>query len=396
MAIPQSLPDLGTLIGARSASVHMGRMGLFAAAWFLSGLVWILIEPLTSGAGLLPLRVWATFLLGSALAIGSAVVAFRWARNDYAAAAVAALVYAAGMLPVSLLWTFPSGMPDLWRLITNVELYRLTNMFLTLAGLALALRLMTPLWLALGVGGTAAGVLQLLVISPMIQVVMGSSVSFSDVLRSLPFALAEPILFAAVFLAGFELGWVTGPDTAATATPEGVRPVGVLRMKRAVFVGIPAACLGIADLLVIAGNLMARSEPTTALTMVALAIPFLLVVAVTTMVFVYRMWAAIQDGHARTTPGRALGLMFVPLFNIYWAFQILPGFATDYNKLLVRHRLNLPPLPAGLFTAYIVLSLAAAIPVLGLAALAVNYGVGVAMLSKTCDAVNALPADLPG
>src|SRR6266852_5492001 len=54
------------------------------------------------------------------------------------------------------------------------------------------------------------------------------------------------------------------------------------------------------------------------------ALPWLLLpmstAVVLTMSLWYRMWSAIQDGHARTTPGKAVGLMFVPLFNVYWMF----------------------------------------------------------------------------
>lgn len=44
-------------------------------------------------------------------------------------------------------------------------------------------------------------------------------------------------------------------------------------------------------------------------------------------VLTYRMWAAIQDGHARTTPGKAVGYQFIPFYNLYWVFQAYWGFA---------------------------------------------------------------------
>ena len=48
-------------------------------------------------------------------------------------------------------------------------------------------------------------------------------------------------------------------------------------------------------------------------------------------VFWYKVWVSIQDGHARTTPGKAIGFMFIPFFNGYWLFQSIWGFAKDYN-----------------------------------------------------------------
>ena len=44
--------------------------------------------------------------------------------------------------------------------------------------------------------------------------------------------------------------------------------------------------------------------------------------------------ASIQDGYARTTPGLAVGLMFIPVFNIYWQFVALKGLAEDFWSIL--------------------------------------------------------------
>jgi len=56
------------------------------------------------------------------------------------------------------------------------------------------------------------------------------------------------------------------------------------------------------------------------------------------MMFVFgQMWKSIQDGHARTTPESAIAYCFIPIFNLYWAFPVLWGFAKDYNSFLDRH-----------------------------------------------------------
>jgi len=65
-----------------------------------------------------------------------------------------------------------------------------------------------------------------------------------------------------------------------------------------------------------------------------LALVGLLVSIVTQLVMVYRMWQSIQrGGTARMGPAKALGLMFVPIFNVYWTYQVYWGFAKDYNAL---------------------------------------------------------------
>ena len=58
--------------------------------------------------------------------------------------------------------------------------------------------------------------------------------------------------------------------------------------------------------------------------------------AVITVVFwarlFYRSWAVIQDGdRVRTTPGLAVGLNFVPIFNCYWVFISQVGLAQGMN-----------------------------------------------------------------
>lgn len=45
-----------------------------------------------------------------------------------------------------------------------------------------------------------------------------------------------------------------------------------------------------------------------------------------------RCWSIIQGTTARTTPGKAVGFLFIPFFNIYWTFIAYVGLATDANK----------------------------------------------------------------
>ena len=72
-------------------------------------------------------------------------------------------------------------------------------------------------------------------------------------------------------------------------------------------------------------------------------------IAAVFLIHIYKIWSAIQDGHARTGPGRAVFLMFIPFFNLYWMFQAVYGFAKDYNALIERYGLYLPHLPLTLY-----------------------------------------------
>lgn len=107
----------------------------------------------------------------------------------------------------------------------------------------------------------------------------------------------------------------------------------------------------------------------------------------------YRAWKAIQDGHARTTPGKAIGFLFIPLFSFYWVFQWSYGYAKDYNAFRKRHEIDGPILSEGLFLSLSIL--VAGYPVIRLLPLVwILYGFAIIVLSalvlaKICDAANA-------
>lgn len=74
--------------------------------------------------------------------------------------------------------------------------------------------------------------------------------------------------------------------------------------------------------------------------------------AVVWLVLWHKAWQAVQDGMARTSAGRAIGFMFIPVFNLYWVFNAVWGLARDYNAFIKRHKLAVDPLPEWLFMAY--------------------------------------------
>jgi hypothetical protein len=75
------------------------------------------------------------------------------------------------------------------------------------------------------------------------------------------------------------------------------------------------------------------------------------------LVLLFKMWSAIQDSRPRTTPGMAIALLFVPLFNFYWMFQVYWGWARDYNAYTRRKALRAPHMPEGVALAICIGSL---------------------------------------
>ena len=141
---------------------------------------------------------------------------------------------------------------------------------------------------------------------------------------------------------------------------------------------------------VFAGPHPSDGPPLAMLGFLLLAMLPMLFGVIVYFMFIYRMWASIQDGQARMTPGAAVGFCFIPFFNFYWIFQVFQGFAQDYNKYLARRQLTFQRLNEQLFLSYSIVTLFSMIPYLGILALPVVTVMQVIVISKTCDAVNAL------
>jgi serine/threonine protein kinase len=48
----------------------------------------------------------------------------------------------------------------------------------------------------------------------------------------------------------------------------------------------------------------------------------------------YKAWEMLPIELARTTPGKAVGYLFIPFYNLYWCWKVLPGLASDYSRYL--------------------------------------------------------------
>ena len=60
--------------------------------------------------------------------------------------------------------------------------------------------------------------------------------------------------------------------------------------------------------------------------------------------YLYRAWKLIQPGNVRTTPGKAIGFLFIPFYNIYWMFIAVGALPADWNRVMSSHpNLNQAP-----------------------------------------------------
>lgn len=119
-------------------------------------------------------------------------------------------------------------------------------------------------------------------------------------------------LWMGLFLGGIVLMAVGGLMGALTAKNTQIGPDGEVIASASESVG---AIIG--ALLIIGGYL------TTILSV----IPFYMTL--------FRAWKCLQPGGmARSTPGKAIGFMFIPFFNLYWIFMAIKGLATDWNRTM--------------------------------------------------------------
>jgi hypothetical protein len=372
----------------------------FFTALFVADLFWLELGPnihqsITTGYSISFFNVedplgWLLMINANAVLTILVFAAFRLVANELAAFAIVVILYP--------LLTFATRTLILFMMFGSLSFsrfsyvaYPLINSFgyvLFFVGtLVLALRLLKSVLVALLVGSAIGTFLSQLFF-------MGSSWLFVRESRSLVsgavftlFSLLSGVLFAVVF-------WLELRLTQASAQlPEP-------RLRKSAYAGAWVVAAGICAFLSVNTILLMTigtwkmTSPRNALPvflLLGVAMMLVLIAVVVFSMLIYKMWAAIQDGHARTDPGRAIGLLFVPFFNFYWAFQALWGFAKDYNGYIARHELNLRRLPEGLFLAYVILCFTTWIPFLGWILLAANLVVGAIMIAKICDAVNALP-----
>ncbi|MFH1371798.1 MAG: MJ0042-type zinc finger domain-containing protein [Planctomycetota bacterium] len=208
----------------------------------------------------------------------------------------------------------------------------------------------------------------------------------------------------------------------ANSAVSAVESVSKTALSKAVFVYCWMAVRIIAGVLSGLGLMLAirkETHSTVIMTFAAADVFLVCSVAIELSLF-YKMWAAIGDNQVSITPGKAVALLFIPVFNIYWALCMLTGFAEDYNSFIHRRSIKAKDLSFVLFLVYafvfILAALAVTIPMvcvfafikyinrafvgyteftwallfIALAAGVIHFIMYILFATKTCNAVNAL------
>jgi len=109
------------------------------------------------------------------------------------------------------------------------------------------------------------------------------------------------------------------------------------------------------------GQVRGEVDPTVLISTLsaALLLPNLagLAESVVLLIFLYKAWSLVQDGSPRTSPGKAVGFLFIPIFSIYWVFVAWYGLAKDLNTYAEERQMEARKASAGMVLWGIILTL---------------------------------------
>ena len=84
-------------------------------------------------------------------------------------------------------------------------------------------------------------------------------------------------------------------------------------------------CVGCSALVLI--NFVRLEDEEAAQAITVLVLPLLVLSIVFISILHYQCWNALPERFRATTPGKAIGYLFIPLYNFYWAFVSWPKLA---------------------------------------------------------------------
>ena len=86
---------------------------------------------------------------------------------------------------------------------------------------------------------------------------------------------------------------------------------------------------------------------------------FLFSAAIYQLFILARAWYCLRAASPRTTPGMAVGMLFIPFYNLYWIFIAYNSLAADWNRLASRaaNLRGAPRMSEGTFLAYCICAL---------------------------------------
>ena len=108
------------------------------------------------------------------------------------------------------------------------------------------------------------------------------------------------------------------------------------------------------------------------------------------LIIVYRSWLILQPGNPTSTPGKAVGFLFIPFFNLYWMFIAYWKWSVDYTRITSQYPglQAAPKVSSGLFLTGCILFIVSNVPIISIFAAPVSLIIELIMAKQTCNAVN--------
>lgn len=146
-------------------------------------------------------------------------------------------------------------------------------------------------------------------------------------------------------------------------------------------------------------DLLMEEFPVAAIGVGGVGLLLMIVAGILGMICLYRAWCCVQPGGARSTPGKAVGFLFIPFFNIYWIFVAFYGWAQDWTRIQASHSnlATMPRVSPPLFLTTLIVAFCVIIPILGFVALIaypILYLIVMAQMHKVVNSMAA--ASRPG
>jgi predicted Zn finger-like uncharacterized protein len=170
---------------------------------------------------------------------------------------------------------------------------------------------------------------------------------------------AEPASKAPNFMLGVNpqdkcAASLTGPGGLPVSAVESIPKPKSKASSKLLFVYCWMIVRIIAGVLGAMGLMMAikKGAHSTLIATFAAADVFLVCSVLIELLLFYKMWDAIRDRQTSITPGKAVGFLFIPVFNLYWALCMVIGFAEDYNSYILRRSIKVKDLPLTPFFIY--------------------------------------------
>lgn len=104
----------------------------------------------------------------------------------------------------------------------------------------------------------------------------------------------------------------------------------------------------------------------------------------------HKLWSMIPPEKAQTTPGKAVGFLFIPFFNFYWIFVAFLGLAKALNEELRGEAIADKEVSEGLCLTSCILACCSVIPYLGILVGLANMVVTIIAIKQMKDAGVAL------